>query len=229
MMEEVENACHQLNIQVMGGHTEVTRAVNQPLISVTGVGKAKADRIITTSGARPGQDVVITKWIGIEGTSIIAKEKEEELLKRFPASFLEAAKEMSNLLSVVPEGRIAAQMGATAMHDVTEGGIYGALWEMAEASGVGLEIDLKAIPIRQETVELCEVMGLNPYYLISSGSMLIATDHGHDLVRELQKAGIHASVAGKVTRGNDRVVLNGEDRAFLERPRTDELYKIYEA
>ena len=79
MMEEVENACHQLNIQVMGGHTEVTRAVNQPLISVTGVGKAKADRIITTSGARPGQDVVITKWIGIEGTSIIAKEKEEEL------------------------------------------------------------------------------------------------------------------------------------------------------
>ena len=136
---------------------------------------------------------------------------------------------MSNLLSVVPEGRIAAQMGATAMHDVTEGGIYGALWEMAEASGVGLEIDLKAIPIRQETVELCEVMGLNPYYLISSGSMLIATDHGHDLVRELQKAGIHASVAGKVTRGNDRVVLNGEDRAFLERPRTDELYKIYEA
>ena len=207
----------------------MTRAVNQPLISVTGVGKAKADRIITTSGARPGQDVVITKWIGIEGTSIIAKEKEEELLKRFPASFLEAAKEMSNLLSVVPEGRIAAQMGATAMHDVTEGGIYGALWEMAEASGVGLEIDLKAIPIRQETVELCEVMGLNPYYLISSGSMLIATDHGHDLVRELQKAGIHASVAGKVTRGNDRVVLNGEDRAFLERPRTDELYKIYEA
>ncbi len=193
------------------------------------MGKAKADRIITTSGARPGQDVVITKWIGIEGTSIIAKEKEEELLKRFPASFLEAAKEMSNLLSVVPEGRIAAQMGATAMHDVTEGGIYGALWEMAEASGVGLEIDLKAIPIRQETVELCEVMGLNPYYLISSGSMLIATDHGHDLVRELQKAGIHASVAGKVTRGNDRVVLNGEDRAFLERPRTDELYKIYEA
>lgn len=163
------------------------------------------------------------------GHTIIAKEKEEELLKRFPASFLEAAKEMSNLLSVVPEGRIAAQMGATAMHDVTEGGIYGALWEMAEASGVGLEIDLKAIPIRQETVELCEVMGLNPYYLISSGSMLIATDHGHDLVRELQKAGIHASVAGKVTRGNDRVVLNGEDRAFLERPRTDELYKIYEA
>ena len=228
MMEEVERACAKLHIQVMGGHTEVTRAVNQPLISVTGVGKAREDRVITTSGARPGQDIVLTKWIGIEGTSIIAKEKEEELKERFPAPFLEKAKAFGEWISVVEDGRIAADMGATAMHDVTEGGIYGALWELAEASGIGLEIDLKAIPIRQETVELCEVFGLNPYYLISSGSMLIAADRGHDLVRGLEKAGIHAAVIGKATAGNDRVVLNGEERSFLERPRTDELYKIYE-
>lgn len=228
MMEEVEKTCSKLNIQVMGGHTEVTRAVNQPLISVTGVGKARADRVITTSGACPGQDIVLTKWIGIEGTAIIAKEKEEELKEKFPVPFVEAAKRLDELISVVEDGKIAAAMGATAMHDVTEGGIYGALWEMAEASGIGLEVDLKAIPIRQETVELCEAYGLNPYYLISSGSMLVAVDRGYDLVRELLKSGIHAAVIGKATDSNDRVVLNGEDRAFLERPKTDELYKIYE-
>ena len=228
IMAEVEKACAKLNIQVMGGHTEITRAVNQPVISVTGVGKAKADRVITTSGAKPGQDIVLTKWIGIEGTSIIAKEKEEELKKRFPVPFIDKAKSFDEWISVVEDGKIAAAMGATAMHDVTEGGVYGALWEMAEASGIGLEIDLKAIPIRQETVEICELFGLNPYYLISSGSMLIAIDKGHDLVRELEKAGIHAMVIGKATGNNDRVVLNGEDRAFLERPKTDELYKIYE-
>lgn len=133
------------------------------------------------------------------------------------------------MISVVEDGRIAASMGAAAMHDVTEGGIYGALWELAEASRIGLEIDLKAIPIRQETVELCEALGLNPYYLISSGSMLIAIDNGHDLVRELKKNGIHSAVIGKATAGNDRVVVNGEDRAYLERPRTDELYKIYDS
>jgi len=228
IMGEVEQVCAKLNIQVMGGHTEITRAVNQPVISVTGVGKAKADRVITTAGAKPGQDIVLTKWIGIEGTSIIAKEKEEDLRKRFPSPFVDKAKAFGEWISVVEDGKIAAAMGASAMHDVTEGGIYGALWELAEASGIGLEIDLKAIPIRQETVELCELLGLNPYYLISSGSMLIAIDKGHDLVRELEKAGIHAAVIGKATDSNDRVVLNGEDRSFLERPKTDELYKIYE-
>ena len=113
------------------------------------------------------------------------------------------------------------------MHDVTEGGILGPLRELAEASDVGLEIDLKAIPFRQETIEICEHFGLNPYYLISSGCMLMAAEKGHDLVRELKQAGIPAAVIGKATKGPARRILNGSEAAFLERPRTDELYKIY--
>ena len=139
---------------------------------------------------------------------------------------VDAAKAFDQWISVVEEGRIAAKAGASAMHDVTEGGILGALWEMAEASGVGLEIDLRAIPIRQETVEICEFFGLNPYGLISSGCMLIAADRGHDLARELEKAGIPAAVIGRATAGNDRIVQNGEERSYLERPKTDELYKV---
>lgn len=228
MMRQVEEACSRYEIQVMGGHTEVTRAVNQPLISVTGVGKVREGHLVSTAGAKSGQDILVSKWIGIEGTSIIAKEKEAELLTRFPKPFIDGAKELDQYLSVVEESRIAVAHGVSAMHDVTEGGIYGALWEMAEASGVGLEIDLKAIPIRQETVEVCEYFGLNPYYLISSGCMLMAADRGHDLVRELKKAGIPAAVIGKATDGKARRILNGEEESFLERPHTDELYKIYE-
>ena len=225
MMAQVEEACAKANVQVMGGHTEVTAVVNQPVITVCGVGKVKEGCLVSTAGARPGMDIVVTKWIGIEGTSILAKEKEEQLKTRFSVPFIEKAKAMDVYLSVLSEAAVAVRSGVSAMHDVTEGGIFGALWEMAEASGVGLEIDLKKIPIRQETVEICEFFAINPYQLISSGCMLMATKDGNHLVRELEKAGILATVIGKATQGNDRVLLNEEERRFLEPPKTDELYK----
>lgn len=226
MMEQIDAACASVGVQVMGGHTEVTPVVNQILVTVCGVGKVKKDRLVTTGGAKPGMDIVITKWVGIEGTMILAEEREKELLTRYPAEFLDRAKEMRKYLSVLPEAAGAVKSGVSAMHDVTEGGIFGALWEMAEASGVGLEIDLKKIPIRQETVEICEFFGLNPYQLISSGSMLMATEDGNRLVSDLEKSGIHAVVVGKATEGNDRVLLNGEERRFLEPPKTDEIYQV---
>ena len=228
LMKEVDEACEKLHIQVVGGHTEVTAVVNQPVISVTGIGKAKKGHLVTTGGAGIGDDVVATKWIGIEGTSIIAREKEQELLERFAAPFVEEAKNFDRFLSVVPDAAAAVKSGVTAMHDVTEGGIYGALWELAEASGVGLEIDLKKIPVRQETIELCEYYRLNPYQLISSGCMLMTASDGRRLVRDLEKAGIHATLIGHCVDGKAKKILNGEDTAYLERPKTDELYKIYE-
>lgn len=163
IMSQVEEACKKANVQVIGGHTEVTPVVNQPVISVCGVGKVKDGKLVSTAGARPGMDILVSKWIGIEGTSILAKEKEEELSGRFSTSFIDKAKNLDVYISVLSEAAVAVQSGVSAMHDVTEGGIFGALWEMAEASGVGLEIDTKKIPIRQETVEICEFFGINPY------------------------------------------------------------------
>lgn len=226
IMSQMEDACAKTNVQIMGGHTEVTSVVNQPVVTVCGVGKVKEGKLILTSGARPGMDIIVTKWVGIEGTSIIAKEKEEELKTRFSASFIERAQILDIYLSVVSEAAVAVSSGVSAMHDVTEGGIFGALWEMAEASGVGLEIDLKKIPIRQETIEICEFFDINPYRLISSGSMLMAAEDGNKLVRELEKVGINAVVIGKATEGKDRVVYKEEERSFLERPKTDELYQV---
>lgn len=226
IMQQVDGECEKYHVQVMGGHTEITRAVNQPLLTVTGIGKAPKGKMISTGGARPGDDIVITKWIAIEGTMILAKEREKELLERFPKKMIEEAKKMEKYLSVVPEAAAAVKSGVNAMHDVTEGGIFGALWEMAEASGVGLEIDLKKIPVRQESIEICEYFGINPYELISSGSMLMAASDGDMLVRNLEKEGIPAAVVGKAMEGNDRILINDGEVRFLEPPKTDELYKV---
>jgi hydrogenase maturation factor len=112
------------------------------------------------------------------------------------------------------------------MHDVTEGGIFGALWEIAAASKVGLEVDLKKILLKQETVEICEFYDLNPYMLISSGCMLMITDKANQLVDRLKAAGIAAAVIGRITEGNDRIIINEEERRYLEPPKSDELYKV---
>ncbi len=226
MMADIEAQCSKLNIEIIGGHTEVTRAVQQPIVTVTGVGKLKRSRMIKTAGARPGQEIVMTKWAGLEGTAIIAADKEKELLSRYSHSFIEEARKMIDYLSVIPESKIASEFGVTSMHDVTEGGVFGALWEIGAASGVGLEVDLKKILLRQETVEICEFYDLNPYLLISSGCMLMITDRGNKLVDLLKGAGIPAAVIGYITDGNDRIVINEEERRFLEPPKSDELYKV---
>ncbi len=226
MIEQMEAQCRKYNVQIMGGHTEVTKVVTQPVISITGVGKVKKGQFIETGNAQIRDDIVVTKWVGLEGTSIIAKEKEEQLLSYYNKELVETAKNFDQYLSVISEAATAVKFGIHAMHDVTEGGIFGALWEMAEASGIGLEVDLHKIPIKQETVEICNYFEINPYELISSGSMLIATSDGVTLVRELEKAGIHSAIVGKATKGKDRIVYNGEETRYLEPPKTDEIYQV---
>ncbi len=224
-MQQIEISCEELNIQVVGGHTEITDAVTRPILTMTGIGKVKKDKLLATGGAKPGQDIVVTKWIGLEGTSILAKEKEEELFSKFPRHLVDEAKDYDRMMSVIPEAAIAVKSNVSAMHDITEGGVFGALWELAESAGVGLTVDLKKLPIKQTTVEICNFYDINPYELMSSGSMLMATDNGHDLVRALEEEHIHAVVVGKVTDSNDKIVINGDETRFLEPPKTDELYK----
>lgn len=226
MMRDIDKICDMLQIEVLGGHTEVTKAVNQPIVTVTGIGKMKKANMIKTSGAKPGQEIVMTKWAGLEGTAIIAKAKEQELLTKYSASFINEAKKMIDHISVVPEARIAMRLGVSSMHDVTEGGIFGALWEIGAASKVGLEVDLQKIILKQETVEICEFFDLNPYMLISSGCMLIVCDNANLLVDRLKEEGITAAVIGRITEGNDRIVINKDEHRYLEPPKTDELYKV---
>ena len=226
LSEQIEEVCQQLQIQVIGGHTEVTMAVKEPVFSVTAIGKAKENELRRAKGAKADQDIVMSKWIGMEGSVSIVAAKEKELLERFPKAMIDQIKKMLPNCCVNAEAALAVKSGVSAMHDISSGGIYGALYELSEAAGVGLEIDLRAIPIRQETVEICEYLGLNPYYLKSGGSMLMVCDHGQELVRLLEKEGIYAAVIGRTTSENAKAVINEGEISYLERPKADELLKV---
>lgn len=225
IVAQAQEVCDRYQIQILGGHTEVTKAVNQPVLSLVAVGKAKKDSLCLSKGAKPGMDILIANWIALEGTVILAAEKEQELLTRYTAPFLDKTKALKKFLDIQKAAQIAAGHGVGAMKDGSRGGIFGTLWEFAEASGIGLEIDLKKIPIRQETVEVCEFLGVNPYELHAGGCLLMAAEDGNALVQALEREGIFATVIGKATAGNDRVLLNEEERRFLEPAKPDELLK----
>ena len=229
IMRELEAACEELNIEVMGGHTEITDVVNKPLLTITGVGKIKKVKMYAEKKIRPGTEIIMTKWAGLEGTAIIAKEKREELTTRYTSDFVDSATNLLNNISIVKEAKIASEHGAYLMHDITEGGVFGALWEIACAGRCGIEVDLKKIPIRQETVEISEFYDINPYMLISSGSLLIFADHANALVDELQREGISAVVIGKATEDTKKIVYNEDEMRFLEPASVDELYKVLKA
>ena len=226
LSEQIEEVCESLHIQVMGGHTEVTMAVNEPVFSVTAVGKVKENELLHARCAKADQDIVMSKWIGMEGSVAIVAAKEEELLERFPKAMIDKIKQMLPNCCAANEAALAVKSGVSAMHDVSSGGIYGALYELSEAAGVGLEIDLRAIPICQETVEICEFFDINPYKMLSGGCLLIGAADGNTIVRELEKAGIPAVIIGKATDGNDRVLINEDEKRFLETAQADELINI---
>jgi len=226
IMEEIKEVCEKLEIDLLGGHTEVTRAVIQPVISITGVGKVTKDTLTLSSGLEPEDDLVVTKWVGLEGTCLLAKEKESILQGQMKQSLIEEAKKYDQLLSVIPESKVAIQHGVKAMHDITEGGIYGALWEMASSANVGFEVDIDAIPIKRATIEIGECLAINPYQLMGSGAMLIGTKNGKTLVEKLELAGIHSQVIGKVTKGKQRLIVGDQIRRTLKPPKSDELYQI---
>ncbi len=226
MMQKIEACCASLNIEVMGGHTEVSTAVNQIIVTVTGVGKIAKEKLVNPRRMKEGQEIVMTKWAGLEGTAIIASEKKEELCTRYTTEFIDGASEFIKHISIVKEAKIALEHDVVMMHDITEGGVFGALWEVGAAGNVGMEIDLTKIPMKQETVEICEFFDINPYLLISSGSLIIVTERANELIAHLEREGIPAAVIGRITDNNERVVVNDYERRYLEPPKADHLYQV---
>lgn len=186
-----------------------------------GAGLGKDCAILCTEQymAAVDQDVVVSKWIGLEGTARLARENYERLRQRFPARMIEEAASFDRYLSVIPEAATAMKSGVCGMQVVSRGGILAGLWEMAEEAGVGLEADLRKIPVRQETIEICEVFGENPYELSSGGCLIMTAENGNALVEALLQEGIPAVLIGRTTRGNDRVLYNEGRKQFLNKPR----------
>lgn len=236
IIRQIENTCANLKIQVAGMEVSVLPhdigfRSGHLMLAMNGLGIRKhgsypVDHDPGGGYAKPEQDIVLTKWVGLEGTYLIAADGEKKLRERFSAEYIEEAKGFDRYLSIIPEAATAMKSSVGAMHNVSEGGIFGALWEMAERSGVGLEIDWKKIPIRQETVEICNYFDINPYALLSSGCLLMTADNGYDLVENLHKKGIDAAVIGRTNSSNDRLVINEEEKRFLTPPQPDEYFKL---
>jgi hydrogenase maturation factor len=217
MMEEAAKTAERLQITISGGHTETLPDIQTAIVSATALGYQ--DSNVKELKVSCGQDIVMSKWIGISETARLAREKEEELLTRYPAFFIKSAQNLEQYYSILPEAATAIKSGVSVMHDVAGGGIFGALWELGEKAGVGLQVYLKKIPIKQETVEICEFLGYNPYEMRSDGAMLFVTENGHTLVEALWQQGIEAEVIGTITGDNDKVIINEEEKRFLEPPR----------
>ncbi|KNY28211.1 AIR synthase family protein [Pseudobacteroides cellulosolvens] len=226
IMTAICDTANALNVDIIGGHTEITAAVSQVVIISTAVAKILKDKLVTTSGAKPGDDIIMTKSAGIEGTVIIASDHEDLLRDRMTKEQLKRAKSFVGKLSVVKEGIIAGKFGVNSMHDITEGGILGALWEIGEASGVGMEVYEDLIPVENETSVICDLLNLNPLKLISSGSMVITCDNGRELISELNRNGINAALIGKITKEMNRVLYGHNGIEVINEPESDELFKI---
>ncbi len=225
-VRQAQEESAKLSVEIIGGHTEFTDAVTRAVLCTTAIGITPEDgRVFSSRGAKPGDELVLTKWAGMEGTAIIASDMPEFAAKHLTQEEIAFAQGLASQISVVPEGRLAVKLSVTAMHDVTEGGVLGAAWEMAEASGCGVLIDTPAIPLLDVTKKLCEAGGLNPYRLISSGCMLIAAVSAKQVVKALRAKGIQAAAIGKFT-ASGSVWLNDGVMKPLDPPESDELYKL---
>lgn len=230
LMEEVHRAAAELKIEVLGGHTEVTPGLSSTIISCTAVGKAPKNRYVVSSGSRVGDALLITKSAGLEGTAILATDFEDRLRATLGPELLASAQAFRREISVVPEGLAAAALGATAMHDATEGGVLGAVHEMVTSAGLGVELEADLVPIREETRALCGFFHADPLKLVSSGSMLIACPEGDRMVAALSQRGIPSAVIGRVTAPEaGRWVISGGRRRELEPSYRDELWRIIES
>ena len=232
ILREANETANAMGIEIVGGHTEITTAVNRTIVSATAIGKTSIKALVKTSGAKPGDLIYITKQAATEGTAIIAHDKESDLADYLTREDLDFAKSMIDAISVVPEGKIAASAGASAMHDATEGGILGAIHELCEASGTGCLIDYEKINIQAVTKKICDFYNINPLKLISSGSMVIciSIDAALNMERDLKAANISFACIGTITEGPDKIICfasETESRCeMIESPEADELYKV---
>lgn len=223
IIRQTERICCRNGIQIAGGHTEISNAVVRPVVSYTGFGQCihNVPRVV-----KPGQQIVLTKWIGMEGSYLAYQYKREELRERFNNQLLDFVLNTGEWLSCQEEAEIAAANGVCYMHNLSNGGLFNALWELAAFGSVGIKVDYKKIPVRQEVIEISEYFDINPYQMMSGGSMLMTIWPESDIVNILRENEIPAIVIGEVTDNNDKILVNEDEVRYMDVSKRDELWKV---
>ena len=228
MMVEISEICKEKGLRVFFADAQSVNGIQTSIVHVTAHGEAKKEQLLASRSAKAGEEIVLVKWIGMEGTLRIMREEGAALAERFAPGFLNKLEDMRDEIFSDRAMEIAGRNGVSAMHPIGEGGILAALWDMAEGAGIGLSVEMKKMTVRQETIEVCEVFHLNPYQLTSTGAVLMVTPKGEELKERLKREGIPAEIIGHTTEGNERIIWGGGEKRFLDRPAPDELARIYE-
>lgn len=233
IFEQIAEACRSLNVAVVGGHTEITYGFDRPVVVGCMLGEVAKDRLVRTGGAQPGDVLMLTKGAPIEATAILAREKREILLQFFSAQAIDRCARLLHDpgISVVRDAQVAiAAGGVTSMHDPTEGGLATGLWELSEASGCRMEVDLDPdqpfwLP---EGKAMCAALGLDPAAAIASGALLLAVnpEYVERTTHAFEQAGIARFLVGRVAgRGVGVVDVR---RGEVARPARDEIARLFE-
>lgn len=232
----VETICSQMNmaaeelgVAIVGGHCESTPSLANPIVVGCIMGLTEKGCYITAGGAKPGDKLILTKSAGIEGTAILASDREAELEKVLEIKTLRNASKFYQKISIVKDALTAYQTGGVhAMHDPTEGGVVGGIHEMADASGLGVKIYEEAIPVLHETAEICAYFKIDPLQLIGSGALLVAaeTESVERIIANLAQKKINASIIGEILETKEQRLLVKKDSQLraLPRPLSDHLW-----
>ncbi|MDO4487029.1 MAG: AIR synthase family protein [Bacillota bacterium] len=229
IMGQAAETAGELKVEIIGGHTEITPAVKQPVIVSTAIGKTPEGTSQSGDDMTEGDYIMITKSVGLEGTGIIACDYEEQLRDVLSEDELETARGFLDLVSVVPEGVAAGKVGTHGMHDITEGGILGAAWEMCQIAGKGAEIWYDSIPVMPEVAKVSGYFDIDPLRLISSGSMVIIVpeDKKEKMETAMDAAGVPCSIIGRVKPAEYGIMLMKDgELTEIDPPYADEIYKV---
>jgi hydrogenase expression/formation protein HypE len=233
IMKQTDQACVELGVTVVGGHSEVTPLLVQPIVVGFMIGECKTREYITSAGAAVGDVLILTKSVGIEGTAIVARDHARLLEKHLPIRTLRKAQQLYKSISVVEDAMVAVGVGnVDAMHDPTEGGLLCGVWELGEASHLGMRIYIEQIPISRETDVVCRSLKIDPLRIMSSGSLLIAAKpfSAKKIISRLSRRGIAATEIGEFTEYDQgRTVINRDgSRTELSPPFREEVYEVNE-
>jgi hydrogenase expression/formation protein HypE len=226
---QMNAAAKDLGIAIVGGHCETTPSLTNPIVVGCTMGLTEKGRYVTAGGAKPGDTLILTKSAGIEGTAILATDREQALKKTMSTIMLQAAKNFYSQISVVKDALTACKTGGVhAMHDPTEGGVAGGIHEMADASSLGVKVVEEAIPVQPPTAKICGYFQIDPLQLIGSGALLISAEakSANQVVGNLKLKQIQASVIGEFTENAEQRELIQKDGVTnaLPRPLSDHLW-----
>ncbi|MBM4043602.1 MAG: hydrogenase expression/formation protein [Planctomycetes bacterium] len=233
IFKDLIRSCDELGITLCGGHTEITYGLDRPIVVGQMLGEVRKDKLVRKERARPGDAVILTKGIAIEGTSIMARERQAHVRRKFGPRFLGRAQRflVRPGISVVQEALLACQVADVhAMHDPTEGGLATGLFELAKAACAGIHLEREKVKVFPECAHLCAEFGLDPLGLIASGALLIVVRPGDapKVLRVLRSNAIDAAVIGTLMHARDGLTMteNGARRPLPSFP-VDEISKLF--